>query len=121
MNITSEQTRTASSFLDEMINRLGSHTSYHANLDVEMNEVPFHVSAKGDAAIISFDRLSDAWKILSNLTPVSKHRGNSVEMFNDVMKKIGLTIYIQNHHFGVLGPQANPVYRKLLTFVGLFR
>ena len=121
MNITSEQTRTASSFLDEMINRLGSHTSYNANLDVEMNEVPFHVSAKGDAAIISFDRLSDAWKILSNLIPVSKHRGNSVEMFNDVMKKIGLTIYIQNHHFGVLGPQANPVYRKLLIFVGLFR
>ena len=121
MKIAPEQTGTASSFLDEMIHRLGSHASFSASLDVEMNEVPFHVSAKGDSAIISFDRLPDALKVLWNFIPDSKHRTNSFEIFSNVLKKLGLTIYIQNHHFGVLGPKANPLYRKLLVIIGLLR
>ena len=121
MNKKPEQTRVASSFLDEMIHRLGSHTSYSGSLDVEINEVPFHLTAKGDSAVISFDRLSDAPKVLCTIVPDAKYRAKSIEMFNNVMKKHGLTIYIQNHHFGVLGPKANPVYRKLLSFIGLLR
>jgi len=115
------QPRTATSFLEEMIQRLGSQTSYRGSLDIEMNKVPFHVSAKGDSAVISFERLSDALKVLRNFIPVSKHRRNSVEMFSNILNKLSFTIYIQNHHFGVLGPRANPVYRMLLNFVGFKR
>ena len=115
------QTRTATSFLEEMIQRLGSQTSYRGSLDIEMNKVPFHVSANGDSAVISFERISDALKVLRNFIPVSKHRRNSVEMFSNILNKLSFTIYIQNHHFGVLGPRANPVYRMLLNFVGFKR
>lgn len=121
MNPVTAQKRTASSFLQEMIHRLGSHTSYSASLDIEMNEVPFHVSAKGDSALISFDRLSDAIKFLRNFPPVSKHPRNSVGMVNNVMKKLSLTLYIQNRHFGVLGPKANPVYSMMLSFLFLLK
>ena len=121
MNLATAQTFTESSFLEEMIHRLGSHTSYSASLDIEMNEVPFHVSAKGDSAVISFDRILDAIKFFRNFTPVSKNPRNSVEMVNNVMKKLSLTLYIQNRHFGVLGPKANPVYSMLLSFLFVLR
>ena len=119
MNAELDQTRAASSFLDEMIYQRGPHTSYSCSLDIEINEVPFQLTAKGDSAVISFDRLADAPKILCNIMPDAKYRAKSIEMFNNLFNKLGLTLYIRNHHFGVLGPKANPVYRKLLSFIGL--
>lgn len=118
MNVEPYQTCAVSSFLEEMIHHRRSHTFCSGSLDVEINEVQFHLAAKGDSAVISFDRLSDAPKVLCTILPDAKYRAKSIEMFDNLLNKIGLTIYIRNHHFGVLGPKANPVYRKLISFIG---
>lgn len=117
MHTAPENPRTSTSFLNEMIHRLGARTSLVVNMDVELNEVPFHVTAKGDAAVISFDRFSDAWKILPDLIPNSKDRQKSFEMLGTIARKLGLTICIQYRHFGVLGPRENPLYHKLFVLL----
>ncbi len=90
-------------------------------LDVEINQVRFHVSADGDSAVISFDSFSDAKTLFKKYKAIASNNSEQVILFSKILSKIGLTICYQNRHFGFIGPNANLVLSKIFTFSTSFR
>lgn len=89
-------------------------------LDIEMNQIAFHVFTDGDSAVISFDGLCDAMAFLMRYRAIASENNEQVIMFNKLLWKIGITVCYQNRHFGFIGPKANLILSKLFTFVTSF-
>lgn len=89
-------------------------------LDVEMDQVPFHLFADGDSAVISFDSLSDAVALFKRYRAIATNNTEQVILFNRMLEKIGLTICYQNRHFGFIGPKAHMILSKLFVFATSF-
>jgi len=90
-------------------------------LDVEVDQIPFHVFADGDSAVISFDSLSDAMTFFSSFKAYASKNNEHVIFFRKLLWKIGMTVCYQNRHFGFIGPKANLIVSKLFTFATSFR
>ena len=84
-------------------------------LDIEIDQIPFHVLADGDSAVISFDGLSDAIAFLMRYKAIVSKNNEHFILFNKLLWKIGITVYCQNRHFGFIGPKANLILTKLFT------
>lgn len=89
-------------------------------LDIEMNQIAFHVFTDGDFAVISFDGLSDAMAFLVRYIAIASENNEQVILFNKLLWKIGITVCYQNRHFGFIGPKANLILSRLFTFVTSF-
>ena len=90
-------------------------------LDIEMNQIPFHVFVDGDSAVVSFDSLSDAVALLMRFKAIASKNNEQVILFNKLLWKIGITVCYQNRHFGFIGPKANLILSKFFTFATSFR
>lgn len=89
-------------------------------LDVELDQIPFHVFADGDSAVISFDGLSDAMTFFSRYKAYASRNNEQVILFKELLWKIGITVCYQNRHFGFIGPKANLILFKFFTFASSF-
>ena len=89
-------------------------------LDIEMNQIPFHVVTEGDSAVISFDGLSDAMAFLMSYRAIASKNNEHIILFNKLLWKIGITVCYQNRHFGFIGPKANLILSKFFTFATSF-
>ena len=96
-------------------------------LDIEMNQIAFHVFTDGDSAVISFDGLCDAMAFLMRYRAIASENNEQVTgsdatywLLNKLLWKIGITVCYQNRHFGFIGPKANLILSKLFTFVTSF-
>ncbi len=90
-------------------------------LDVEVDQVPFHLIADGDSAVISFDSLSDAIALFKRYKTIASKNNEQVIFFNSVLCNIGLTVCYQNRHFGFIGPKANLLLATFFNFATSFR
>lgn len=91
--------------------------SVSTHLDIEIDMIAFHLVTKGDSAIISFDSISDAFSILRKMKSSSILRSANINALKRLLSSMGLTVYLQNHHFGLFGPKAGVFVPKL---IGLF-
>ena len=89
-------------------------------LDIEVNQIPFHVFADGDSAVISFDSLADAMTFFSSFKAYATKNNEQVILFRKLLWKIGITVCYQNRHFGFFGPRANLILSKFFTFASSF-
>jgi hypothetical protein len=111
-----ETTLLLPSATEKFLEVLDGRISVSMMLDVEMDQVPFHVFAEGDSAVISFDSLSDAMALLKRYKAIASKNNKQVILFKRVLSKIGITVCYQNHHFGFIGPKANLILSKFFTF-----
>jgi len=89
-------------------------------LDIEVNQIPFHVFADGDSAVISFDSYSDAMALFKRYKVFASKNNEQVLLFSKLLSKIGITVCYQNRHFGFIGPKANLILSKFFTFATSF-
>jgi len=106
---------------ENLLKALDRRTSVSMILDVEVGQVPFHLIADGDSAVISFYSLSDAIALLKSYKTIASKNNEQVIFFNRVLCKIGLTVCYQNRHFGFIGPKANLLLATLFNFATSFR
>ncbi len=102
----------------QLLGLLDKRVSVHSVMDIEINNIPMHVVADGNTAVISFKRIADISAILRIL---KKHYGFNRETLSSlkaITHKMGLTIYLNNKLLGIAGPKAGFIFPgiiKLLT------
>lgn len=96
-----------------VLNRLGRGTKITADMQVEVDQVAFSLFAENEKIVIRFDKISDV-RLLAN--KVSRLRLGNKHIFQTleaVLDRMNLTVYVQNRFLRVLGPNANPILKKL--------
>lgn len=103
-------------FLSGLLYRvlLGMNRETHidAQLDIEVDMLAFHVLIDGDSAVISTGSFSDAF-ILYKMFAGCMHQANDKELYKRIIRNLNVTIYLQNRHVGIAGPNASPVMSRL--------
>jgi hypothetical protein len=103
-------------FLSGLLHRalLGMNRGTHidAQLDIEVDMLAFHVFIDGDSAVISFGSFSDAY-VLYKMFAGYLHQANDKELCKNFLRNLNITIYLQNRHAGIIGPNASPVLSRL--------
>jgi hypothetical protein len=100
---------------------LGMNRGTHidAQLDIEVDMLAFHVLIDGDSAVISFGSFSDAivfYKMFAGYI----HQANDKELYKSILRNLNITLYLQNRHVGIMGPNASPVMSRLFQMVTYF-
>ena len=96
-----------------ILNRLGRGTKITADMQVEVDQVAFSIFAKNEKIVVRFDKISDVRHLankVSKLRLCDKHIFQTLEA---VLDRLNLTIYVQNRFLRVLGPNANPLLKKI--------
>lgn len=94
--------------------RLGRTTTLTAELKAEVDQAVFGLRAAQGEIIVSISNTADAQIILQRtLIPLFRANG-AWAAFESFLDRIGYTIYYRNNHFGIMGPEANPILKKLL-------
>ena len=94
--------------------RLGQTTILSAELEAEVDQAVFNLRAAQGEIIISINSLADARTLMRNtLVPLFRAK-DAWAALESLLGRIDYTIYIRNLHFGIMGPRANPILKKLL-------
>lgn len=86
-----------------------------ADIDVEVDDVTFHVSSHDCSALVSFKRLRDSYIISKKVRRLFASSGIQRANFEDNLQRLGITLFLQNHRFGVMGPKANRILRRIFN------
>lgn len=86
-----------------------------ADLDLEVDRIPFNLTADGDSATLIFNRISDALTLFRKFISDADNPADRIGRANTALTNLDLTIYLQNRHFGVIGSKANPGLMRVLS------
>jgi hypothetical protein len=100
--------------LFEFILGVNRGTRIDAQIDAEVNQIPFHVLVDGDSAVISFDSFSDALDLCKMFAVFFRKANIKRELNKGKLKNLNITVYLQNRHIGIAGPNANPLTSRFL-------
>lgn len=91
--------------------------SIHSELDIEVNTIQAHVMVHGNSAVISFNRWGDSLRFFRSTMEIPAMENLSLKRLNEFLQSIGLTIYLQNRGFAVLGPRAGLITPKVFKII----
>lgn len=97
-----------------------SGTHIEAQMDIALNEIAFHIVVNGDSAVVSFDSFSDALQLCKMFAGLLSEAKDKRGIYNSILSNLNTTIYLQNRHFGIAGPNAKPLtskFFKMLTYL----
>ena len=88
--------------------------SVSTHLDIELDAIPFHLVANGDSAIISFDSLTDALSVFRKMRSAKFLKRVNFKKISRALSVMGITVYLQNRHFGLIGAKAGTFLPNLV-------
>ncbi len=94
--------------------------SLSSAIDIEVNQIPFHLRAHNGAAVLSFESWSNAFAFLKIVRKSEFAKQIRIRKLQSLLEKVDITFYLQNQRFALIGPRAGLVIPKLLTFASLF-
>ena len=97
-----------------LLSRLKSNISIHAELNIEVNSLAFHLSVDDRDAIVLVDRWKDTLTLAPHLGPDSSSFRRTYAALDAELKRIGITVYLRTRNVPILGPKANPAYAFLI-------
>lgn len=86
-------------------------------LDVELDQVPFHLVADGDFAVITCHRVSDAVALFKKFKTMARSNNRQLILFKRALRIVELTLCYRSRRFGFIGPKANRILSKMFNFV----
>lgn len=98
----------------------GKTPSLSASLRVEFNKIPFCLHSNDGKAILKFKRWSEAVTFFMEMRKYASASPSAIVDIRHLLNAIGLTVYLQNSRFAILGPQAGILLPGLLSVVGRF-
>lgn len=90
----------------------GGSLSIHGDIVIEVDNVTFRVESDGDSALVSFDRVSSLPKLVDKIRIAFFGAGRKQQFYEDILDRIGVTLYVHNRHFGIMGPNSNALLRR---------
>jgi hypothetical protein len=96
-----------------ILNRLGRGTKITADLQVEVDQVAFSVFAENEKIVVRFNKISDMRLLANKVSRIRLGNKHSFHTLEAVLDRINLTVYVQNRFLRVLGPNANPILKKI--------
>ena len=84
---------------------------------VEVENVTFRLSSHGDSALVSLNGLGDTYRVFRKIRDLFVSSGMQHSSFENTLQRLGITLYLQNYRFGVMGPKANSMLKRFLGFV----
>ncbi|MBM9604145.1 hypothetical protein [Desulfopila inferna] len=97
------------------IQKSGKAPSLSTALDVEFNDIAFHFRAHEGKAILTFENWSNALDFFREMKKLASTAPDTINDIRHFLHAIGLTIYLQNRKFGIIGPQAGYFIPGLLS------
>lgn len=97
-----------------LLRRLDKNVSIKAELDVEVDSLPFHFKIEENVALIEFAHWRDGLALSKAFTIDSGSLKKNVRELDDELKRLDITIAIRKPGLAVLGSRANPFYGFLL-------
>ena len=92
-----------------ILDRLGDTADLSADMKIEVDQVAFRVRAEDDSIIITMKRLSDARLLVKKVLLPLLGNSAKIEIFEKVIERMNVTIYVHNRYLGIIGPRANPI------------
>lgn len=86
-----------------------------ADLDIEVDRIPFRFNANGDSATLIFNRTSHALTLFRKFISYADNPAEWIERLNAALADLDFTIYLQSRHFGVIGSKAKPYLPRILS------
>ena len=87
--------------------------SISTHMDIEFENIPFHLVTKDGSATISFKSVFDALSIFGKMRSANLFSGSQLKEFESFLSILNLTVYLQNSHFGLFGPKAGFLIPRL--------
>jgi hypothetical protein len=97
-----------------LLSRLKNNIAIQAELDIEVNRKPFHLSIDDGEAIFYTDRWKDALVLAQHLGLDSKSFKRSYEALDNELKRIDITVYLRTRRVPILGSKASSTYSFLI-------
>lgn len=92
-----------------ILGRLGDTTDLSADMQIEVDQVAFNVTAETDSVLIKVKRLTDARLLVKKVFLPLLTDSAKMEFFEKVLERMNVTVYVQNRYLGLIGPRANPI------------
>ncbi len=102
-------------YLDSFIT-LCKELDIHSDLDIELDNIPVHLKARGDSATLSFDKFGDIFAFARLIKRKYIIDRSSLHSFKELFNKLGITLYLHNHYFGLIGPKSGVIFPSLFKF-----
>ena len=97
-----------------ILRRLDGTTELLINLQIEVNQVAYNLTTENHKVLITTERAKNLYLLAKGaLRPIFRDK-TTLSVLEAVLERMNLTVYVQNRFFSVLGPKANPFFRKLL-------
>ena len=98
-----------------MATQLSRDLSIYAKLDIEIDQITASLVVQDNKANLTFSTLSEALSALRLylVSPAVHYHKTALEK---LLNKLGITLYIQNIHLAVLGPNTNPILSRVVNF-----
>lgn len=90
------------------------------DIEIEVDKIRFHLTSDGSSAVITFNRIAEAFALIKKLAEITDSFDDKRKGFEEFLRNNGLTIYIQNRHFGILGQNANKILARTAAVAGRF-
>lgn len=101
------------------INRMRD-TLFICDIEIEADMIRFHLTSDGSSVVIAFNRIAEAFSVFKKLAEITDSFDDKRKGFEEFLRNNGLTIYIQNKHFGILGQNANKILARTAAVAGRF-
>ena len=103
--------------LRRVLHRINRDLWVSGKVDSEVNGIAFHMHVKGDSAVITFNSLTDAVRLLRSFARSCKHADDRKALLIFLRDDLKLTVYLQSRKFGIFGPHANFLISKIFSLM----
>lgn len=92
-----------------ILGRLRETTDLTADMQIEVDQVAFNVTAETNSVLIKVKRLNDARLLVKKVFLPLLTDSAKMESLEKVLERMNVTVYAQNRYLGLIGPRANPI------------
>jgi hypothetical protein len=96
-----------------LLRKLDSSVKIAAELDIEVDRLPFHVSVEDGEALVLVDRWRDTLVLARHLSSGSQSFKHTFTALDSELRRLGITVCVRRRGVAVLGPKASPLYGSL--------
>jgi hypothetical protein len=95
--------------------KLKKEIALTADIDVMVDKVAFRLTSSEDYLVVSLNRLGDTYQCLNHFRSLVASTGMRRSSLEKKLERLSKTLCIQNRRFGVMGPGANAILKRIFS------
>ncbi len=90
-------------------------TALTADIDVMVDKVAFRLTSREDYVVVYLNRLGNTYQCLNHFRSLVASTGIRRSSLENKLERLSKTLCIQNRRFGVMGPGANAILKRIFS------